>query len=147
MTKKERKQTILDMVAQLHVEVSFDTALRGAHCAMQGFLVLHVSALHLPEDQDDELAYWTSLHEIGHVKTWNEYPETSEDIMFNTPVQRACEAAAWEWALDHARIKPSKAVWAYIESTFGSYISWRYDDAEELPITRRIWGTVLAELA
>lgn len=61
---------------------------------------------HFPDEGE---AYWTALHELGHIATDRRAPTLSR------------EARAWRWALEAAVIEPDQETWAVIHHALGTY--------------------------
>lgn len=98
--------------------------------------ILHTAKFkaHIPWKAADRIdfSYWTSLHEIGHVYTFEEYILSPEDNFLNMMtggVPRSLgenEAGAWRWALENAREIPSPKVWAQIRGALATYLDSMY---------------------
>jgi hypothetical protein len=83
----------------------------------------------------NELAYFTNLHEVGHVVTIGTNFEYWERMAIERRIE--AEAQAWLWALDNAKIKPSSATldnirWCLVESYMKNPIWQGNRDAPEV---------------
>ena len=70
-------------------------------------------------DLGDPVAYFSALHEVGHVVLG--HVRLKDDN--GTPKVIDQETEAWEWALAHAKFKPTRDVCKAISNFIGSYLA------------------------
>ena len=62
----------------------------------------------------DLQAYYTALHELGHIACKHRHSDNPARII-------AKEVEAWEWAIDHAKQPPTEAIIQHIGRCLDSY--------------------------
>lgn len=128
MTREEHIDTLADA---LNVRVVHDAQHWRESWAHYDLRTSRWTRIHVPHAYENEHAYWSCLHELGHAATTCLDPGTelraalrSKSLNGRGPVSVAeldCEAAAWDWALDASMEVPTpEALWA-IRASLNSY--------------------------
>lgn len=76
-------------------------------------------------DNDPELAYWTTLHELGHIGTGDVFTPRPFFLFSDPQDELESEARSWIWAAEHAVVPASAHVTNYVfnpEFSFGTYL-------------------------
>lgn len=82
-----------------------------------------------------EDAYWTALHELGHIALGHRgLPETPEGT--------AGEADAWAWALARTRMSPTPGMYFRIKQALSNYVAARGEHPRVEEVLTALWRSV-----
>lgn len=81
-------------------------------------------------------AYWTALHELGHIACQSKGIDAISAMFGLWPSWMVeTEAEAWAWALDHSAFRPGKIVKTAMEFALASYVQAVRGSTGSAPLT------------